>query len=500
MTTAFVKIHSFVNSLNDNEIIRATDQKLSESELKKEKNIDFKNDKGATHIYVRSGFISKLMQKITSGTESAIQKQNIAKNLIISTLDSLPDHLKNDQFVQDSIKNITNTLQNKDLKDFTAGMIKKDLDVINNAFQFQQGIENPLYVEKPINPLYRAKSKETDHQNSNASATLPASSPTVMKNGQPDGAEESVDSTMSTVEIPDGDDALSELGVDGDEEDGDPVGNGKPAEETNSSLAESAPKINTTPVPIRKAIEQGMDVEEATTQSTPSPVTSAPTSTADTKSIATANLYLDSLQSEWNPAEDGYFQISKPFYITGGVPTTSMLAQAYIIPAVKELEFSEENRVPSKGNDGRVVKGNHILHKHLNTDTERPTRPYLKLPVKSPNSTLFGPKKIMGNNAFQAKLENDFKKDLFDTYTDSIKKVQNEYKKLNNGKELDSLVIVPISRINNNPSQIEIDVLASAVISTQHRFPNLKIHISASAAGYKQRIQVSFENALKANS
>jgi endo-1,4-beta-mannosidase len=54
MTTAFVKIHSFINSLNDDEIIRATDQQLSDIELKKDKNIDFDNDKGATHLYFRT--------------------------------------------------------------------------------------------------------------------------------------------------------------------------------------------------------------------------------------------------------------------------------------------------------------------------------------------------------------------------------------------------------------------------------------------------------------
>ena len=136
MTTAFLKIHSFINSLKDDEVIRATDQKLSDAELKKDKNAKFDNNKGATHLYVRSGLLSKLRQALTSSTDGAIQKQHLAKELIFKTLDNLPDDLKNNDSVKKSIKNITDILKNNELKDFTAGMIRNDLDVINNAFQF----------------------------------------------------------------------------------------------------------------------------------------------------------------------------------------------------------------------------------------------------------------------------------------------------------------------------------------------------------------------------
>ena len=114
MTPTFVQIYNFINSLNDDEIIRATDQKLSTAELKKDKNLNFDNNKGATHLYVRSGFFSKLRQVLTSRTDDAMQKQNKAKDLIIKTLNDLPDNFKNDDSVKQSIKNITDTLKNND--------------------------------------------------------------------------------------------------------------------------------------------------------------------------------------------------------------------------------------------------------------------------------------------------------------------------------------------------------------------------------------------------
>ena len=64
---------------------------------------------------------------------------------------------------------------------------------------------------------------------------------------------------------------------------------------------------------------------------------------------------------------------------------------------------------------------------------------------------------------------------------------------------MESLVISPISVLVNNPSQIEIDVLVSAVVTTQHNNPDLKIHISASTAAYKQRIQESYVNIINSN-
>ena len=79
MTTAFVKIHSFINSLKDDEIIRASGQQLSDAELNKDKNAKFDNNAGATHLYVRSGFFSKLRQVFTSRTDGAMKKQNKAK-------------------------------------------------------------------------------------------------------------------------------------------------------------------------------------------------------------------------------------------------------------------------------------------------------------------------------------------------------------------------------------------------------------------------------------
>lgn len=542
MTTAFVKIHGFINSLKDDEVIRATDQKLSAAELKKNKNINFDNDKGTIHLYVRSGFFSKLRQVLTSSTDGAIYKQHSAKELIIKTLDNLPDHLKNENSVKNSIKNITDILKNNELKDFTAGMIREDLDVINKAVQFQKGIENPLYESKPVNPLYRGNKNESGHADKSAGATVvadnhPAEGDTELeRNRKLDDAVDTVNAELRSITEanPDGDDALSEVGsgLDSDDEDGavsssesnlqtqktdspspnlaasikvaevvlnslEPVVNENPAEETTSSPAESAPTINAAPAPIGKAIEQGSDTTEAATENTPSPAPSAPSSTAATKATAKANPYLESLKNNWDPADDGYHTIIKPFFITGGVPTTSMIAQAYLIPAGKKLNFTEEVDVLSSGLDGGVVQAKHILHKHRDTDTQRDTRPYLKLSAKAPNSILVGPSNLTKNSKNKQQMLDKFKADLKNTYLESFKKINEEHKKINSGKQLETLVIVPLSSLPLILSEVESEVLASAVISIQNENQDLKIHISAAETLHENRIRSAYEKILK---
>ena len=93
----------------------------------------------------------------------------------------------------------------------------------------------------------------------------------------------------------------------------DPTVDGKPAQETNSSLAVSAPTINKTPAPIGESVEQDMDASEAATENTPSPAPFTPSSTAETKATETANRYLESLKSKWSANENGYFEVSNPF-------------------------------------------------------------------------------------------------------------------------------------------------------------------------------------------
>jgi hypothetical protein len=577
--------------------------------MKKDKNIGFDNNKGATHLYVRSGFFSKLRQVLTSRTDGAMKKQNKAKELIIKTLDKLPDDLKSNDFVKQSIKNITDTLKNNELKDFTAGMIRKDLDVINKVVQLQNEIANPLYESKPVNPLYRGNSKEPDPAKRVTSDAVTAATPKVEKNVPTDGTkepfvlklkneeisggnvtepvfneffdyfnfdsnddrakkavlaltkevlnkgnEEIVDSSVPAVdvnqvvntsskvvdkdasvaniparkngvlpleddEISDGDDALSEVGSgsDSDDEDGavssseselpanetssDPVVNGKPAEETTSSLAESAPIINTTPAPIGKAIEQGADTAEAATENTPRPAPSASSSTAETKSNETANRYLESLKSKWSAAENGYFEVSKPFYITGQIPTLKMLAQAYLFPAGKEIEFSGEKVGASKSldgasslNEGQVVHGVRTLRNDVDlSDSTRDERPYLKLEVKA-SGTSFQASKSMAKNPAMGRLSDSYKQELIDIYKNGVKKISADYKQKNQDEDLESLVIVPINSTAGLLMDVEIIALISAVIDIQAAYPNLKIAISANKKSHADEIEVAYDD------
>ena len=576
MTTAFVKIHSFINSLKDDEVIRATDQKLSDAEMKKNKNAKFDNNKGATHLYVRSGLLSKLRQALTSSTDGAIQKQHSAKELIITTLNNLPDDLKNEVSVQKSIKNITDTLKNNDLKDFTAGMIRKDLDVINNAFKFQNVIANPLYESKPVNPLYCGNSKESDPANRVTSDAVTAATPKVEKNVPTDGTkepfvlklknkeisggnvtepvfneifdyfnfdsnddrakkavlaltkevlnngnEEIVDSSVSSVdlnqivntsskvvdkdtsvanipavkngvlpleddEIPDGDDALSEVGSgsDSDDEDGavssseselpsnetssDPAVDGSPVEEPSSKPAESAPIINTIPTPIGEAIEQGADTAEAATENTPSPAPTARTSTAETKSTSTDNPYLESLKTEWK-AKNGVYEVSKPFHITYEVPASHMIAQAYLLPVGRQLKLAG-NTKKSSGEGSFVIKN-----------------------AEAPKSTFVGGNKLV-NNQRTAKHLDKIRTELFNIYLDTFAEIRNNYKKLNSGEELETLVIVPISALPETLADVESQVLASALHAIQSENPILKIAISADKDTHAAKIQSDYEN------
>ena len=604
MTTAFVKIHSFINSLKDDEVIRATDQKLSDAEMKKNKNAKFDNNKGATHLYVRSGFFSKLMQVFTSGTDGAIQKQHLAKELIIKTLKNLPNDLKNNDSVKQSIKNITDTLKNNELKDFTAGMIRKDLDVINNAFKFQNVIANPLYESKPVNPLYRGNSKEPDPAKRGTSDAVTAATPKVDKNVPTDGTkepfvlklknkeisggnvtepvfneffdyfnfdsnddrakkavlaltkdvlnngnEEIVDSSVPAVdvnqvvntsskvvdkdasvanipawkngvlpleddEISDGDDALSEVGSgsDSDDEDGavssseselpsnetssDTAVDGSPVEEPSSKPAESAPIINTIPTPIGEAIEQGADTAEAATENTPSPAPSASSSTAETKNSAKANPHLASLQSKWRPIGNGYQQITELFSITAGISTSSMIADAYLLPSDMRLTFQgRKTETEIKSGIGNLVKGQHTFPKNpfntrpninsreSNYDTDRP---YTQISVARPP-------KILSFDKLTKDQEEEFKEKLDSIYKSSIDDIVKEHKNDNNGEDPESLVVVPIFQDVAKVSSVEINSLVDAIITAQASNPKLKINISAGSDNHKKLIQEAFE-------
>jgi hypothetical protein len=515
-------ISKLIEKSDADQIIRATNTKLkTDNDIK-------------TYFYIRNSKIDQLWQKLTDWTDGAKAKQFLAKEEIIKNLNVIKGNLDFDKRFSDpeKRKNVLSTIDKlittvgATEKDITAAMIKNDLSNLNSFLRTYEPneinkIDSKTSSEGAVNAKDEVVAKSKNNISGNqhglneeegskggdiaqseaesdlnsikinsivSNRTEPVSIDledgvaVIMKSTDLENFENNIKANISknislfldkfnNVSSID----VTEVVFDSEE----PSINERHFEEPNYTPAESDTTSTAAPPLI---IESDNEVAEVASDNLPNTTSSVFSSKAETNASAEINPYLESLQSEWTPAEDGYYQVSKPFYITGGVATTSMLAQAYLIPAAKELEFAEETKVQNRENEGRVIQGNHILHKHLNTDTERPTRPYLKLPIKSPNTTLFGPKKIRGNNAQKERVETEFRKELFSTYIVSIEKLYSEYKNLNNGRELESLVIVPIAVLVNNPSSIEIDILTSVVVKAQSNYPNLKIHISAPTA------------------
>jgi hypothetical protein len=357
-----------------------------------------------------------------------------------------------------------------------------------------------------------------------------ATSPTVGKNVLPDGAEELSNLTMSDVEIPDGDDALSEVDSDGDDEDGavssseseshtqktsalqyeleelqqkpsdiqlmdetlkavtinkyeseqavspspnltasikvaevvlnslDPLVNGK--------LAET---INKIPIPIGETIEQDMDASEAATENTPSPAPSAPSSSAETKSTANANPYLASLKSVWNPSSIGRHEITTLFSISGDVNPSNIIAQAYIHPSGKKLNFSADAK------------------KSVGTASS-----YITVEAEVPKSNFFIGTGPITNSRTENRLS-QFRQALLKTYLESFNKINAEYKQLNPGKELETLVIAPITSTDGILLEVESTALVTAIKEIQHSNPSLKIAISADKEAHSDAIRAAYE-------
>jgi hypothetical protein len=151
----------------------------------------------------------------------------------------------------------------------------------------------------------------------------------------------------------------------------------------------------------------------------------------------------------------------------------------------------------SSGREGDVIQGKHILHKHGDTDAQRDTRPYLKLSAKGPNSILVGASKVARNETMKQQMLNRFKTELLETYLDSFTKINEEYKKINSGRELETLVIVPISGLPGVLTEVESVVLASAVLAIQNENPDLKIHVSAAEINHENRIRSAYEEKIK---
>ena len=252
----------------------------------------------------------------------------------------------------------------------------------------------------------------------------------------------------------------------------DPVGNRKPAEEINSSSAESTPLINTIPAPIGEAIEQGMDAAEVATKSTTSPAPSDPSSSAETKSTANANPYLASLKSVWNPSSIGRHEITTLFSISGDVNPSNIIAQAYIHPSGKKLNFPGDAK------------------KSVGTASS-----YITVEAEVPKSNFFIGTGPITNSRTENRLS-QFRQALLKTYLESFNKINAEYKQLNPGKELETLVIVPISSTDGTLSDSHVTALVSAVRFIQNENENLKIAISAEKDTHAARIRVAYEESV----
>ena len=265
----------------------------------------------------------------------------------------------------------------------------------------------------------------------------------------------------------------------------DPLVNGKPAE-----------TINTTPIPIGETIEQDMDASEAATENTPSPAPSAPSSSAETKNTAKANPHLASLQSKWRPIGNGYHQITELFSITAGISTSSMIADAYLLPSDMRLTFQgKKTDTKIKSGIGNLVKGQHTFPKNpfntrpninsreSNYDTDRP---YTQISVTRPP-------KIISFDALTKDQEDEFKAKLDAIYKSSIENIVKEHKNDNNDEDPKSLVITPIFQDVAKVSSVEINSLVDAIINAQASNPKLNINISAGSDNHKKLIQEAFE-------
>ena len=190
-----------------------------------------------------------------------------------------------------------------------------------------------------------------------------------------------------------------------------------------------------------------------------------------------------------------------------GPQTATVTIHATVAPtcsiSATSLEFNnyDPTSTTDKTGTGTVtltcVKGKHILHKHLDTDTKRDTRPYLKLAANRPNSILVGASKVAKNNTMKQQMLNRFKTELFDTYLNSFSKINEEYKKINSGRELETLVIVPIPGLPGVLTEVESEVLATAVLAIQNENPDLKIHVSAAETLHENRIRSAYEEKIK---
>lgn len=475
-------INKFVAASKNDQIIRATDKTLGKSPVR---DIQF---------YCRNGKFEQLWQKLTDWTVGAKNKQTIAKNAIINNLNIIknnPEFLEklsdqNQRKIINSIHKIIMTVKSAE-KDITSSMIQRDLQDLNDYLKTSAGHQKKSELSNTL-----AGSSVGDVANSEAESDLNAAKvnntgsyitelvgididegvTVVMHPSEIDNFENNIKANISKNMSSYISKLANVTSIDLAEvvfKSEDPENAGRPYKEPDSKLAESAPTINTTPAPIGKAIEQSTDAVEAGTEITPSPAPSAPSLKAETKSTANTNPYLASLKSVWNPSSSGRHEITTLFSISGDVNPSNIIAQAYIHPSGKKLNFSGDAK------------------KSVGTASS-----YITVEAEVPKSKFFIGTGPITNTRTENRLV-QFRDALFNTYIESFNKIDAEYKESNPGKELETLVIVPISSTDGTLSDSHVTALVSAVQSIQHENENLKIAISAEKDAHAARIRVAYE-------
>ena len=201
-------------------------------------------------------------------------------------------------------------------------------------------------------------------------------------------------------------------------------------------------------------------------ESTPNATTSVSSSKTETKTNAKANPYLASLKSVWNPSSSGRHEITTLFSISGDVNSSNIIAQAYIHPSGKKLNFSGDAK------------------KSVGTASS-----YITVEAEVPKSNFFIGAGPITNSRTENRLS-QFRQALLKTYLESFNKINAEYKQLNSDKELETLVIVPISSTDGTLSDSHVTALVTAVRFIQNENVNLKIAISAEKDTHAARIHV----------
>jgi hypothetical protein len=442
-------------------------------------------------------------------TSSMIKKDLLSLNSFLSTYETIEKKSEHSDSVEDSSEgDVANSEAESDLnaakanntdsnitelagidigEGITVVMHPSEIDNFENNIQANISKNMSSYLSKLANVtsvdvaevVFNSEDPEVDgspykESNSQLAESTINNPMHALKNVPPVGTEKMSNSSLNAVEIPDIQLMRETLKV--------------VNHSGSTDVAKAIKKYES-----KQADSPPMDAAEAATESTPSPASSAPSSKAETKSAATDNPYLESLNSKWSAKENGYFEVSKPFYITGAMPTSKILAQAYLLPEGKKLDFIGKKYVASNLNENQVVRGEHELREELDlSNQKRDLRTYLTLEVKLEMKS-FKPSTKVAQNSAVLRLQEEYKNSLITTYKDSVEKISAEYKKTNPGKELETLVIAPITSTEGILLPTERTALVSAVKEIQLGNPGLKIAISADRETHSDAIRAAYE-------